>query len=118
MRNSALIVDDHAAFRASARALLEEEGYEVVAETESGEEAIELVSTLSPDLVLLDVALPDLSGLEVAERLASTRSNIVLVSSRDPRDFGPRLRGSGAAGFIPKDELSSETLSDVLERRP
>ena len=110
-----MIVDDHPAFRASARALLEEEGYEVLAETGSGEVAVQLAHTLIPDLVLLDVALPDLSGLEVAERLAAVESKIVLVSSRDPRDFGARFRESSALGFISKDELSGQTLKELLK---
>ena len=115
MKASVLIVDDHPAFRASARSLLEGEGYEVVAETDSGESAIELALELAPDVVLLDVALPDLSGLEVAERLAESRSKVVLVSSRDPRDFGARFRRTSAVGFIPKDNLSGETLKELLE---
>jgi DNA-binding NarL/FixJ family response regulator len=110
-----LIVDDHPAFRASARSLLEGEGYEVVAEADSGESAIELALELGPDVVLLDVALPDLSGLEVAERLAESRSKVVLVSSRDPRDFGARFRRTSAVGFIPKDSLSGETLKELLQ---
>jgi DNA-binding NarL/FixJ family response regulator len=118
VKASVLIVDDHPAFRASARSLLEGEGYEVVAETDSGESAVELALELAPDLVLLDVALPDLSGLEVAERLAQSPSKIVLVSSRDPRDFGARFRRSSAAGFIPKDELSPETLKELLKGTP
>ena len=115
VKASVLIVDDHPAFRASARSLLEGEGYEVVAETDSGESAIELALELAPDVVLLDVALPDLSGLEVAERLAASRSKVVLVSSRDPRDFGARFRRTSAVGFIPKDNLSGETLKELLE---
>jgi DNA-binding NarL/FixJ family response regulator len=112
-----LIVDDHPAFRATARTLLEEEGYDVIAETGSGEDAVELAQRLTPDLVLLDVALPDLNGLDVAERLASTSSAVVLVSSRDPRDFGARFRANPAAGFISKDDLSGEALKEVLKER-
>ena len=115
VKASVLIVDDHPAFRASARSLLEGEGYEVVAETGSGESAVELALELAPDVVLLDVALPDLSGLEVAERLAESRSKVVLVSSRDPCDFGARFRRTSAVGFIPKDNLSGETLKELLE---
>jgi DNA-binding NarL/FixJ family response regulator len=118
MKASVLIVDDHPAFRASARSLLEGEGYEVVAETGSGESAVELALELAPDVVLLDVALPDLSGLEVAERLAASRSKVVLVSSRDPRDFGARFRRTSAVGFIPKDNLSPETLKELLKESP
>jgi|SRR5882672_174694 len=112
---TALIVDDHAAFRASARTLLQDEGFEVVGEAEDGRSGIEFARALDPDLVLLDVALPDLSGLEVAERLAESRSKVVLVSSRDTRDFGARFRKTGALGFIPKDDLSAETLKELLE---
>jgi DNA-binding NarL/FixJ family response regulator len=110
-----VIVDDHAAFRASAKTLLQDEGFQVVGEAEDGRSGLELARALDPDLVLLDVALPDLSGLEVAERLAGSRSKIVLVSSRDPLDFGARFRRTRAAGFIPKDNLSAETLNELLE---
>jgi DNA-binding NarL/FixJ family response regulator len=115
MRPTAVIVDDHAAFRASAKTLLQDEGFQVIGEAEDGRSGLELAQALDPDLVLLDVALPDLSGLEVAERLAESRSKIVLVSSRDPLDFGARFRRTSAAGFIPKDNLSAETLKELLE---
>jgi len=115
MRPTAVIVDDHAAFRASAKTLLQDEGFQVIGEAEDGRSGLELARALDPDLVLLDVALPDLSGLEVAERLAESRSKIVLVSSRDPLDFGARFRRTSAAGFIPKDSLSAETLRELLE---
>ena len=115
MRPTALIVDDHAAFRASARTLLQDEGFEVVGEAEDGRSGLELAQTLDPDLVLLDVALPDLSGLDVAAQLAGGHSKVVLVSSRDPRDFGARFRRTSAVGFIPKDSLSGETLKELLE---
>lgn len=111
-----MIVDDHPAFRASARSLLEDAGYDVVAETGSGLDALALAHDLAPDLVLLDVALPDASGLDVAEGLAATPSAVVLVSSRDPSDFGGRFRATSAAGFISKDELSPEALRAVLRR--
>jgi len=115
MRPTALIVDDHAAFRASAKTLLQDEGFQVIGEAEDGRSGLELAGALDPDLVLLDVALPDLSGLEVAERLAESRSKVVLVSSRDPRDFGARFRRTSAVGFIPKDVLSGETLKELLK---
>ncbi len=115
MRPTALIVDDHAAFRASAKTLLQDEGFQVIGEAEDGRSGLELAGALDPDLVLLDVALPDLSGLEVAERLAESRSKVVLVSSRDPRDFGARFRRTSAVGFIPKDDLSGETLKELLK---
>lgn len=110
-----LIVDDHPAFRASARTMLEDEGFDVVGEAADGGSALELARALAPDLVLLDVALPDLSGLEVAERLAGAPSKVVLTSSRQPSDFGARFRETSALGFISKDELSAETLEELLK---
>jgi DNA-binding NarL/FixJ family response regulator len=112
-----LIVDDHPAFRASARTMLEEEGFDVVGEAKDGRTALELAETLAPDLVLLDIALPDLSGLDVAERLADGQSKVVLTSSREPSDFGARLGQASALGFISKDELSGETLAGLLGGR-
>src|ERR671928_1010030 len=84
-----LIVDDHPSFRASARSLLEAEGYEVVGEAADGAEALAAVTALHPDLVLLDVQLPDIDGFEVAERLKELedRPAVVLTSSRDGKDY-------------------------------
>ena len=115
MRPTALIVDDHAAFRASAKTLLQDEGFQVVGEAEDGRSALELARALDPDLVLLDVALPDLSGLDVAERLAGSHSKVVLVSSRRPDDFGARFRQAPVVGFISKDELSGKALAELLQ---
>lgn len=108
------MVDDHAAFRASARRLLELTGYDVVAEAGNGASGLALVRELEPELVLLDVALPDMSGFDVADALAGSPSAVVLVSSRDPADLGRRARKSGAIGFIPKDRLSEETIRELL----
>ena len=74
-----------------------------------------LARALDPDLVLLDVALPDLSGLDVAARLAGGHSKVVLVSSRRPDDFGARFRDAPVLGFISKDELSGAVLAQLLE---
>lgn len=108
------MVDDHAAFRASARRLLELTGYDVVAEAGDGASGLALARDLEPELVLLDVALPDMSGLDVANALAAGPSAVVLVSSRDPADLGKRARDSGAVGFISKEQLSEETLRALL----
>ena len=111
-----LIVDDHPSFRASARTLLEAEGYEVVGEAEDGESAIRAVAELHPDLVLLDIQLPDLDGFEVAERLRELdeRAAVVLTSSRDGKDYARCIECSGARGFVPKAELSGAALSALL----
>jgi DNA-binding NarL/FixJ family response regulator len=111
-----LIVDDHPSFRASARELLEAEGFEVVGEAEDGASALEAIGRLAPDVVLLDVQLPDMNGFDVAARVTANGSGaaIVLVSSRDGSDFGPLVLESGARGFIPKGELSGERLTDLI----
>lgn len=114
MPRTVVIVDDHAPFRASARRLLEVEGYRVVGEAEDAASAVAAVERLQPDLVLLDVVLPDGSGFDVAEQLAGGAVKVVLVSSHDRSDLAPRLRRSSATGFIPKDELSGERLSELL----
>ena len=113
---SVLIVDDHPSFRATARALLESEGYDVVGEAEDGESALAAVASLRPALVLLDVQLPDMDGFEVAARLQEDRDSptIVLTSSRDGCEFGSLVETSGARGFIPKAELSGAALAALL----
>jgi DNA-binding NarL/FixJ family response regulator len=107
---SVLIVDDYPAFRSSARSLLELDGFIVVGEAQDGASALELAQMLEPELVLLDVALPDHSGFEIAERLAGAAVKVILTSSRESRDYGRRVRQSGALGFIAKDQLSGEAL--------
>jgi DNA-binding NarL/FixJ family response regulator len=111
-----LIVDDHPSFRASARELLEAEGFDVVGEAEDGASALVAIGRLEPDVVLLDVQLPDMNGFEVASKVTANGSGaaIVLVSSRDGSDFGPLVLESGARGFIPKGELSGERLADLI----
>lgn len=112
-----LIVDDHATFRATARRLLEAEGYDVVGEAEDGASALEAVARLRPEVVLLDVQLPDMDGFEVSRRLCANGSSpkIVLTSSRDASEFGDLVRGCGSRGFIPKAELAGGRLAALLE---
>lgn len=112
-----LIVDDHSGFRARARALLESEGYAVIGEASSGASAVSAASALRPDLVLLDVMLPDITGFEVAGRLCVSAPFplVVLVSTREASDFGPLIADSKAIGFIPKLELSGLRLRQLLD---
>ncbi|HEX5592716.1 MAG TPA: response regulator transcription factor [Solirubrobacterales bacterium] len=116
MAKSVLIVDDHPGFRASARRMLEASGYAVVAEAGGGEEAIAACGELAPDLVLLDVQLPDLDGFEVAARLQGLdrAPDVVLTSSRDRTDFGDAVAESSARGFIAKAELSGPALAELV----
>jgi DNA-binding NarL/FixJ family response regulator len=111
-----LIVDDHAGFRARARALLESDGFAVVGEAGTGAEALAACDRLHPDLVLLDVQLPDIDGFEVARRLAEVDPAlaVVLTSSRDRCDYGSVVDESPARGFVPKGELSGTALNALL----
>ncbi len=111
-----LIVDDHPSFRASARALLEAEGFDVVGEAATGSAALREASALRPDVVLLDVQLPDFDGFEVTERLRDRDGapEVILTSSRDYRDLGVCISSTGARGFVPKDELSGTAISALL----
>lgn len=111
-----LIVDDHAAFRASARALLEAEGFEVVGEAADAAGALRVVAALRPEIVLLDIHLPDLDGLAVAEQLATLphAPAVVLTSSRDAAAYGPRVHTAPARGFIPKSALSGDALAALV----
>jgi len=115
--SNVLIVDDHPGFRASARRLLASHGYEIVGEAASGKEALEAVRSLEPQLVLLDVGLPDADGIELARALSERHpeARVVVVSSRDREEVEPLLDGAGAAGFIPKAELSASALRDLLD---
>jgi DNA-binding NarL/FixJ family response regulator len=113
---SILIVDDDRRFRGIARKLLECEGFQVVGEAEDGQSALAAARELEPDVVLLDIQLPDLDGLEVAERIvANGGPAVVLTSTRDESDFGPQVQQSGARGFVPKDELSAERIAKLCE---
>jgi DNA-binding NarL/FixJ family response regulator len=112
-----LIVDDHAPFRALARRLLTADGFEIIGEAADGASAIDAVRALRPDVVLLDVQLPDVDGFRVAEELTDEPPSpaIVLVSSRSGSDYGSRLTASPARGFIPKADLSGAGLQRVLD---
>jgi CheY-like chemotaxis protein len=116
MAATVLIVDDHPGFRAAARRLLELEGYVVVGEAADGMTALDAVHQLRPEVVLLDVQLPDIDGFEVAERLSANgfMPAVVLTSSREASDYGPCLARTPAAGFLPKAELSAAGIADIL----
>ena len=111
-----LIVDDHPSFRASARAVLEAEGFDVVGEAEDGESALEAVRTLAPDVILLDVQLPDANGFDLCGLICAnaSRPSIVLVSSRDAADYDGLIDTSPARGFISKADLTGEAVRALL----
>jgi DNA-binding NarL/FixJ family response regulator len=111
-----LIVDDHPTFRRFARRLLEAAGFAVVGEAPDGAAALAAVRELRPDAVLLDVVLPDRSGLDIAEALARRpeRPLVVLTSSRDAEDLGAALNDAPVLGFIPKGELSGPAFAALV----
>jgi DNA-binding NarL/FixJ family response regulator len=112
---SLLIVDDHAVFRSWAREVLAHEGFDVVGEAEDGETAIRLAAELRPEIVLLDIQLPDQDGFAVA-RVIGPAAEIVLTSGRAPEDYGRRLTESGHP-FVRKVDLDGASLEAALEPR-
>jgi two-component system nitrate/nitrite response regulator NarL len=116
MRPTLLLVDDHSGFRSLAHRLLEAGGFDVVGEAATGQAAVASVRELRPDVVLLDIQLPDIDGFEVTARLADGEAApvVVLTSTRDRADYGERVERCGARGFIPKAELSGAALRALL----
>ncbi len=112
-----LIVDDHAEFRSVARRLLQSGDFQVVGEAADGSTGRAAVRQLRPDVVLLDIQLPDVDGCELCRSLAAEPDppRIVLISSRDASDYGARLAGCGALGFVAKADLSVAVLDAMLE---
>ena len=117
MAHTLLIVDDHAAFRSTARALLECDGWNVVGEAGDGTSGLTAARTLKPDVVLLDVRLPDIDGFAVAEELAAEASGpaVIVTSSSDDPLYPDRARRTGARGFVAKHDLSGAALERVLD---
>lgn len=118
MPSRVLIVDDHAPYRAIARQLLVADGFTVVGEAGDAAGAISAARELRPDVVLLDVQLPDLDGFSVADVLATHPGPpvVVLVSSRAGSDYGSRIGRSCALGFIAKSDLSGDALRRLLRQ--
>ncbi len=99
-----------------ARRLLEEDGFEVVGEAPDGAAGLAAVEALRPQLVLLDVQLPDTDGFALASRLSASHPEtvVVLTSVRPAGDYGDRLRHVAARGFVPKPQLSGGTLLAMI----
>ena len=116
MAPTLLIVDDHAAFRTTARALLECDGWDVVGEAGDGTSGLAAARALRPDVVLLDVRLPDIDGFTVAERLTAENGApaVIVTSSSDDPLYPERARESGARGFVAKHDLPGAALARLL----
>lgn len=114
----AVLVDDDDRFRALARRALESEGVEVVAEVDHGADVLATVLRCCPDVVLLDIGLPDVDGVDVARQLATEAAGpaVILISTRD-REYGDRVTARLAAGYLPKDELSLAAIVELIGSR-
>lgn len=112
-----LIVDDHRGFRVWARRLLEQAGYVAVGEAADGSSAIQEAHRLRPDVVLLDVRLPDTDGFAVARQLCDDEPApaVILTSTRDALDYGRQIQDSCALGFLPKADLSADAIARMLD---
>jgi len=113
MRATVLIVDDHAGFRAGARRMLEAEGWDVVGEAVDGASGVDAARSLTPDVVLLDLNLPDASGLELVTTLPASAA-VVLTSTHEEEELDDLARERGARGFLPKSSLSGASLAAII----
>jgi DNA-binding NarL/FixJ family response regulator len=118
-----LIVDDHSGFRSMARRMLQAGGWEVIGEAATAADGVEQAARLHPDVVLLDLNLPDASGLSVVARIAGADPGpaavppfpaVVLTSTHEEDELHELAADSGARGFVPKSVLSGEALSAAL----
>ena len=116
MATRVLIVDDQEPFRLAARTVVElTDGFDVAGEAETGEASVEMARELRPDLVLMDVNLPGIDGLEATRRILAENDGVVVVvvSTYEASEYEPRALEAGAAAYVPKSELEPDRLSDA-----
>ena len=117
---SVLVVDDQAPFRLAARAVLRRlEGFEFAGEAKNGLEAVGLVEALKPALVLMDIHMPEMNGIEATRRIVAANPGItvILCSTHDPKDLPADAVTSGAIAYVSKEHLSAATIRELWNAR-
>ena len=117
---SVVVVDDQAPFRLAARAVLRlTEGFELVGEAENGLEALTLVDTLKPDLVLMDINMPEMGGIEATRQIVAELPStvVILCSTYGVNDLPPEAATSGARAYVHKEQLSAKTIKRLWDER-
>jgi two-component system invasion response regulator UvrY len=115
-----LVVDDQSPFRFAAKAVLRRlDGFELAGEAASGTEAIALVEELHPDLVLMDINMPGMNGIEATRRIVAAHPDavVLLCSTYDVADLPPDVAASGATGYVNKERFGTEALRRLWEDR-
>jgi two-component system, NarL family, invasion response regulator UvrY len=118
---SVLIVDDQLPFRLAARAVLRRtEGFELIGEAADGDEAVALVAQLRPSLVLMDINMPTMNGIEATRRIMADvpGTTVFLCSTYQRDDLPPEAETSGFAAYVNKEELGPDLLRQLWEQRP
>ena len=117
-----LIVDDQAPFRRAAKAVVgATPGFEVVGEAETGEQAVQMVNEISPQLVLMDINMPGINGIEATRQITTAHPEVVvlLLSTYQADDLPADARTCGAASYVNKEEFGPQVMQDLwAERRP
>jgi two-component system, NarL family, invasion response regulator UvrY len=117
---SVIVVDDQAPFRMAARAVIRRsEGFELVGEAENGMLAVDLASQVHPDVVLMDINMPEMGGIEATRRIVEERPEtfIILCSTYEISDLPPEATTSGARAYVNKEKLGAKTLQRLWDQR-